>query len=619
MEKDSYQLLLITNNKQIENKIRSFCDQIESAKYKVNIKDAFPTEIHCDAILLTNDQLDAWLQYNKTEPLLAPIFYLHQSDDSVTCKKIMEETTNDVLDMKKITANGFHRAVTAATEQHQVMRELNEQKIILKQLIESLTEENEDHGDTNTKDNLVDAKNLINENKKLIDKVKKQNETLKEMARVDALTGIANRRHFEETLSRLLSHAKRHQHILALLLIDLDKFKHINDTYGHHMGDAVLQEVAQRLEKKLRNGDYVARIGGDEFAVILHEIKSTHAAGIVAWKLIKSINETFNIKGKALHVGGSIGIACFPMIGETEDDLIKSADIAMYRAKKANDLKYTYATLDLQNSHIKQLDIEVEMQKALECNEFTMVYQPIYKLPLCTLHGFEALIRWKNKRLGQIPPDQFIPIAEDTGLIHRIGKWVIESVCKDVSTWIKEKNFNHKIAINLSPIQLTNDTLLTIINDTISQYNLPYHLFEFEITEMAIMHKGEQSSNIISKLNQLGASHALDDFGTGYSSISHLKHLPITTIKIDRTFVQGINVEKTDEDIVSSIIALARKMGLKVVAEGVETKEQLSSLLQENCDFVQGYYFSKPLPPTIAAQFIDASPSMLETPPDPII
>ncbi|TNF67546.1 MAG: bifunctional diguanylate cyclase/phosphodiesterase [Gammaproteobacteria bacterium] len=466
------------------------------------------------------------------------------------------------------------------------------------------TNESSENNVNNQKTNSVELSSmhdLILENKLLIEQIHQQNELLKKLASNDVLTDIPNRRNFEETLHRLMAHAKRHQHILALLFIDLDKFKNVNDTLGHQIGDLLLKQVALRLKKSLRKGDFVARIGGDEFAVILHEIKSTHAAGIVAWKITQELNKPYDLDGHSATIGASIGISCFPMIADNETDLIKNADIAMYRAKTSSEINYTYATTNLHKDHIQQLTIEQQLKQALKNNEFSMVYQPIYALPECKLHGFEALIRWKNKKLGIIPPDQFIPIAEENGMIHAIGQWVLETVCKQVALWNHTKKFNYKMSINLSPVQLTEEDLFKVISKIIDQYQLPYQLFEFEITEMAIMQHG---GHMLDKLHKLGTSHALDDFGTGYSSISHLKYLPITTIKIDKTFIQGLGVEDADNSIVSSLIALARKLNLKVVAEGVETKAQLDLLVKETCDFVQGYYFSKPLIPKDAEKLI---------------
>ncbi|MCF6807534.1 EAL domain-containing protein [Thiotrichales bacterium 19S9-12] len=602
-------LWLITDNQHMISIITQF-----TSKYNIKVIDKqqvrnltkIPTD-PLDAILIGSDlTVDFFNHMLNTNILdIPPVIYLYHQADENQLDAQFQTKINDSLNLDKLTQVGFERALSNITEKHHMLMELNTQINLLKNLTGSFGKKEAIGYCENTSNHeILSIKELIKENKLLIEKVYQQNEALKQLARNDVLTDIPNRRSFEETLTSLLSHAQRHGHILAILFIDLDKFKNVNDTLGHHIGDALLQSVTRRLKKCLRKGDFVARIGGDEFAVILHELKSTHAAGIVAWKIIEELDKAYTLEGHTVNIGASIGISCYPTISGSMDDLVKSADIAMYQAKASKENKYEYATQTLQKDHVKRLEIETELRYAIDRNELTMAYQPIFTLPTCQLHGFEALIRWNNQKLGSIMPDQFIPIAEESGIIHSLGQWIFEAVCKQIASWQDSKYFNYHISINLSPVQLSEEALFMMINDIIQKYQLPYNIFEFEITEMAIMQHG---STMLDKLHKLGTSHALDDFGTGYSSISHLKYLPIKTIKIDKTFIQGLGVEESDNGIVSSLIALARKMGLKVVAEGVENKAQLNTLISEKCDLAQGFYFSKPLTPDDAFQLIQSS------------
>ncbi|MCF6768065.1 EAL domain-containing protein [Thiotrichales bacterium 19S11-10] len=609
---NTLKLWLITNSQDIINIITQF-----TSEHQIKITDeqqaaqlkSIPTDT-LDIILIGSDLTSYSLDcISNTNTLIPPIIYLHHETESHFLSPEFQIEVNDSLNLDKLTQIGFERALSNIVEKHHTLTELNTQIKLLKQLTENYGGQNAVSNEDKDSNEISSIKQLIDENKSLIKKVHQQNEELKNLARNDPLTNIPNRRSFEDTLTSLLSHAKRHKHVLAVLFIDLDKFKNINDTLGHHVGDMLLQAVSIRLKECLRKGDFVARIGGDEFAVILHELKNEHAAGVVAWKITDELNKPYIIEEHTVSIAASIGISCFPAVGESIDDLVKNADIAMYQAKNSDTLKYIYATKDLHRDHVKRLNIETELKHAIDNNELSMVYQPILTLPTCQLHGFEALVRWKSQKLGFIGPDEFIPIAEESGIIHSLGQWIFEAVCKQVISWQKSKSFDYRISVNLSPVQISEKSLLTMVVGIIEKYQLPYDLFEFEITEMAIMQHG---STLLDKLHRLGATHALDDFGTGYSSISHLRYLPIKTIKIDKTFVQGLGDDESDARIVSSLISLAKKLGLMVVAEGVETEAQLNILSSENCDLVQGFYFSKPLSPSDALKLIQ-SPQTINT------
>ena len=276
----------------------------------------------------------------------------------------------------------------------------------------------------------------------------------------------------------------------------------------------------------------------------------------------------------------------------------------MYQAKKSRTQKYTFASLDAQQDYLKKIKLAKELKDAIQRNELHMVYQPIYEIPSRRLHGFEALIRWENKHLGKVSPAEFIPIAEDSGLIHPISNWVLDSVCKQISLWQQSQLQSGRISMNLSPAQLLEENLSETIKNTLEKYHLSLDSIEFELTEMAAIQENEVANTTMKNLRELGVSHALDNFGTGYSSMQYLKYLPVTTIKIAQSFTRGLGVHKTDEKIIASIIALGRKMGLRVVAEGVETEKQLTLLIKEQCDYAQGFLFSKPLSVEQAGELI---------------
>lgn len=586
-DQSKHLLLLVTENAAVAAKVSALCRPASANGYSIKTQKTIEGYTSCDALLIANDK--KYLLSAETIPECA-IIYLQNNGD--TSDIMMNTHIEEIIDMNKITQTGFVRAITSAIEKFHIKKELHDQKLLLSKLIDS------------TRDlqklkispvNTITTQSLIEENKQLIETVQKQNEELKMLSRVDALTKVSNRLSFEETLSKTILHARRHKHMLALLMIDLDKFKNVNDTFGHQVGDILLQMTAQRLQEVLRKEDFIARLGGDEFAIILNEIENTHAAGIVSWKISQEITKPFVINGAEIRIDISIGIACYPLVGETAEDLVKNADVAMYQAKKSRITRYMFASIDAQHDHVKRIKLEEELKTAIQCDELRMVYQPIYETVSKRLHGFEALIRWENKHLGKISPAEFIPIAEDSGLIHPISKWVLDAVCKQIALWKKEKLNPGKISINLSPAQLSENNLTDTIKEIIKKYDISLDDIEFEITEMAALQESDAATDTMKNLSELGISHALDNFGMGYSSMRYLKFLPVTTIKIAQGFVKGLGQYATDEKIVSSIIALAKTMKLQVVAEGVETEQQLHRLMREKCDYIQGFLFSKPL------------------------
>ncbi|QOP46540.1 EAL domain-containing protein [Sulfurimonas paralvinellae] len=411
----------------------------------------------------------------------------------------------------------------------------------------------------------------------------------------DPLTGLYNRVNFEEYLAHALLVAKRNESLMAILFIDLDRFKIINDTLGHDIGDKVLITVAERLKNTLRDSDFISRWGGDEFVVILENIVSASDTAIVATNLVEVLKEPMNIDGHHLITTASIGIALFPENGEDTNTLIKHADSAMYQAKDLGKNNFCYYTSELSSQIQKKLAIDMALHNALEKNEIYMLFQPQYDLQTQQIISTEALVRWENAELGFVPPDKFIPIAEDSGTIVSLGYFIFEESCKAYKK-MKEAGVDlQHIAINVSSIQFKEPHLLDTFVSIVKRHNLHPSEIEIEITERFLMDNTIANINLLQSFRNYGFQISIDDFGTGYSSMSYLKQLPIDTIKIDKSFVDDIADGSSDNVIIEAMIALSKTLGYQIVAEGIETKEQEDFLGQTHCDIGQGYLFSKPI------------------------
>jgi len=410
----------------------------------------------------------------------------------------------------------------------------------------------------------------------------------------DPLTGLYNRINFEEYLQHAISTAKRNNTLLALLFIDLDRFKVINDTLGHDIGDKVLIEVANKLKTILRESDFIARWGGDEFVIILENISSPSDTALVANNIIDALQEPIIINKHKLLTTASIGISLYPDNGDDIQTLIKHADSAMYLAKDEGKNNYKYYTHDLSKEIQKKLDIDMELHNALSNNEMYMVFQPQYSLKTSQIISAEALIRWENPKLGFVPPDLFIPIAEDSGAISKIGYFVFEESCKALCRFREAGLYLEYIAVNVSSIQFREAHLLDTFLAIVQRHGLEPSDIEIEITERFMMEQTTQNMQLLQKFRDKGFKISIDDFGTGYSSMAYLKDLPVDTIKIDKSFVDDIGEESSNNVIIEAIIALAKTLGYAIIAEGIETKEQENFLQDVRCDIGQGYLFSKP-------------------------
>lgn len=414
------------------------------------------------------------------------------------------------------------------------------------------------------------------------------------LAHYDLLTGLPNRVLLQDRLQNALERMRRSGLILAILFLDLDRFKNVNDSLGHPVGDRLLQEVGQRLGQSVREQDTVARLGGDEFLIILDELRNPQYAALIARKLLKNLNEEIRIEGHSLFIGASIGISLFPADGEDVDTLIKNADTAMYRAKDLGRNNYQFYTPELTVLSLERFELERDLRQALERNELQLYYQPqtAHGQVYCT--GVEALLRWQHPQKGMIPPDRFIPLAEDTGLIHALGDWVLQTACRQARDW-QQQGRPLRMAVNLSALQVIHGDIVAQVRKVLQTSRLDPRYLELEITEGFMFSHAEQGVKTLEQLKALGVTLAIDDFGTGYSSLNYLKRLPIDRLKIDRSFVQGVPEDRDDAAIVTTIIAMARNLQLEVIAEGVETEAQLTFLSRQGCLEYQGYLFGRPM------------------------
>jgi len=426
---------------------------------------------------------------------------------------------------------------------------------------------------------------------------------MRHIAQHDSLTGLPNRLALLMRLGQLLPEARRHGWKVGMMFIDLDRFKIINDTLGHQVGDEMLREVACRLSNVVRETDFVARLGGDEFVVILPGINSPADAALVASKIVNALATPIEAEGHELHTSPSIGISLFPDDGPDGDAILKNADTAMYHAKSAGRNNYQFFAADMNQQATERLDIERKLRHAIGRNELALVYQPQFNVA-GQATGVEALLRWHHPVDGMIAPDRFIPVAEETGMIVEIGDWVMLTACRDMKHWIDSGLAPIRVAVNVSARQLRRRDFCETVAGALAESGLPAELLELEITESSVMENPQEAIHILERLGRMGVSLAIDDFGTGYSSLAYLKLFPIDHLKIDRSFVRDIEHDLNDRAIAFGTIALAHSLGLNVIAEGVETGDQLELLRSNGCDEVQGFLFSKPLSSAAAFGFL---------------
>jgi diguanylate cyclase (GGDEF)-like protein/PAS domain S-box-containing protein len=429
-----------------------------------------------------------------------------------------------------------------------------------------------------------------------ITSIKKTQSQLEHLAHHDSLTNLPNRLLFEDRLEHAIAQAKRQKHQLAVLFLDLDRFKNINDSLGHAMGDELLKEVASRLQNILRDDDTAARLGGDEFTVLVENIDDPSQAAVVASKIQENFKAPFKIAGRELHITTSIGISIYPEDGKDVADLTKNADAAMYQAKEQGRNSYRYYTSELTKTAFERLLLETELRSAIQQDQLLLYYQPQISLQNGEMTGAEALLRWHHPRLGIIPPARFIPLAEESGLIHEIGSWVLQEACAQTHYLHRQELFHGRMAINLSVRQIMQTDLILRFEEIIGDSKCPPNMLQLEVTEGIFMGQMKHSVPVLDVFKKLGVSIAIDDFGTGYSSLSYLKQLPIDKLKIDRSFIRDMPHDSDAVAITQAIVSLGKNLGLRITAEGIETMAQQSLLQKMGCQEGQGYLYSPPVP-----------------------
>jgi diguanylate cyclase (GGDEF)-like protein len=413
----------------------------------------------------------------------------------------------------------------------------------------------------------------------------------------DPLTGLPNRNLFNDRLEMEIRRTARTGQKFGVMFLDLDDFKNVNDSLGHVMGDYLLKEVGKRLLKTLRDVDTVARIGGDEFIVLLPQVADPKEIAIVAQRILEVFIDPFTIQGHEIFSTASIGICIFPTDGKDSVELLKNSDLAMYHAKEQGKNNYVFFSEKMNIQMKKRMKLETQLRHALRENQFVLHYQPLVDLKSGKMVGVEALIRWNNPQSGLIAPDDFIPIAEETGMILKLGQWVLETSCKQIFTWRKQGVRSLYMSINISSRQFFRRDFLELVQKVLKSTGLTTKSLTLQVTENGIMGNRERIVTVMKALKGIGVKLSIDDFGTGFSSLAHLRYFPVDTLKIDRSFVRGIPHDPDCVGIASSVITLAKNLKLKVMAEGVENQAQLDFLVGSGCDLVQGYYFSPPVPP----------------------
>jgi diguanylate cyclase (GGDEF)-like protein/PAS domain S-box-containing protein len=420
-------------------------------------------------------------------------------------------------------------------------------------------------------------------------------EQIQYLAYYDAVTGLPNRTLLEDRLSKALASARRRKEKIAVIFLDLDQFKIINDSLGHTAGDLLLKEVASRLKTWLREQDTVARLGGDEFVLVLNAVKEIGDAAVAAKRILDTMAAPFSLQGRSLSISCSLGISIFPDHGDDPAAMIQNADTAMYCAKDNGRNTFQFFTSEMNAQVLERLNLETSLRFALERNELFLMYQPQMDISTGAITGAEALLRWQHPELGLVPPDKFIRIAENSGLIVPIGEWVMRTACLQARQWQDQGLPAIPVAVNVSAVQFRQEGFLNLVKKVLHDTGLPPQYLELELTESLIMSNADVILSALRELKDIGVKLSIDDFGTGYSSLSYLRHFPVYKLKVDRSFVRDVTANADGAAITSTIISMAKSLNLKVIAEGVESEEQVSFLSRHRCDEIQGYYFSKPL------------------------
>ncbi len=513
-------------------------------------------------------------------------------EESVTARENLSHSREETADQRDDVAQGREEAVhlreSAAESREKIIQEAETMQTVLESHIVRLRQANE-HLVIST----VQAQIMTEE-------VQKAKDKMGHMAHHDFLTDLPNRILLKERLVQAIALARRHGKKLAVLFIDLDRFKAINDSLGHAVGDTLLQLVAQRLQSSVRSTDTVSRQGGDEFVVLLSEVIDEKSADFFAEKISKALTASYALAEQDLHIGATIGISMYPEDGEDAETLILNADVAMYHAKNSGRGRNHFFRPEMNARAVERQRTEGELHRALEHQEFELFYQAQVDLQTGSIIGVEALIRWRHPERGLLMPAAFVPIAEESGAIVQIGRWVLREACRQTQAWLDAGLALQVVAVNVSAIEFGRSDFFENVRAALRDSGLAPHHLELELTETVLMENASATMMMLQELKEMGVKIAVDDFGTGYSSLSYLKQFPVDTLKIDQSFVAGIAANSDDDILVDSVISLGKSLKHRVIAEGVETPEQLAFLSRHHCAEGQGYYLS---PPLVAAEF----------------
>lgn len=552
-------ILLVEDNPADAYLIRNYLETSKTVSFEVEVASTLAgalerlAEVQTEMILLDLGLPDSkgllTLDSILSSETNSPIVVLSGMDDEKAAYQAVQQGAQDFLEKGSIDQKGLIRSLVYASERHRLRAELE---------------------------------------------AARQREH--ELAYQDPLTGLPNRRLFYDRLSQTIEHAKRDKTMLGLMFLDLDGFKNVNDSLGHGVGDALLRSIADRLKKSLRGSDTVGRIGGDEFTVIVEDIQLPHDVFHVAGNITNSFEKPFKIGDHNLFITTGLGVSFYPDDGTDVDTLVRRADVAMYRAKAEGKNKYCFYNSSMDSKSLEHLKLHNSLKTAVERNEFLVHFQPQVALEDEQVFGVEALVRWQDSKGGLVSPDEFIPMAEESGLIIPIGEWVLRESCRQIKEWEKEEGLHLNLTVNLSAQQLRSDRLIESVAEIIMDTGIAPERLGLEITESVAMQDVEYSVKTMNYLKDMGLKILIDDFGTGYSSLSYLTRFPIDKLKIDRSFMKNIPAKRDDVALASAIIALAHDMKFEVVAEGVETDEQLRFLDERGCHAMQGYLISGPLP-----------------------
>ncbi len=555
-------------------------------------------------IQLANNEALALLGYNKQELIGQPIHIIFAEDMDILSSALGDDKSNAIMSNEETLLSKTNERLPTLFSSSLMRDEWGDsiglvctfQDITKQKKVEHALKKANDELEKRVHERTLELLKANDSLKAQIKERESMQERIRYYAYHDYLTGLPNKLLLKERLDQAILQAARTGRIIAVMFIDLNAFKVVNDTMGYAMGDQLLKEVSKRLADVLRKSDTIARVGGDEFVIMVQNLPDVDSVAKIAGKIVDQFRCPFMLEGQTCYSSASIGVAIYPTDGEDMETLIKNADIAMYKAKEKGINKHEFCSVLMKSQAIETMKLTNSLYRALEKDELLLYYQPQVSSSSGRIIGVEALLRWHNPELGLVLPESFIPIAEKTGLIMPIGEWVIRTACRQNKAWQDAGLFSIRMAVNLSMHQVQNPKIADQITSILKDTGLDPGYLELEITESAAMKETENTVKTMHSLKELGVTISIDDFGTEFSSLNYLKQLPVDRIKIAMPFVRGISVSDKDEAIIKAIIVLANNLGLKVIAEGTETKQQLAFLNQNMCDEIQGYYYYKPMP-----------------------